>query len=83
MALFIIDDEYQGQGIGTKLERDFSKFLLDNGEEYLYLFSDTYSNYQFYENRNYVRGGELVVDFDIEGEKEFPLPIYFIYYKKL
>ena len=83
LALFIIDEEYQGQGIGTHLERDFSAFLKDNGEEYLYLFSDTYSNYQFYENRRYVRGGELVVDFDIEGEKEFPLPIYFIYYKEL
>ena len=83
LALFIIDEEYQGQGIGTHLEKDFSAFLKDNGEEYLYLFSDTYSNYQFYENRRYVRGGELVVDFDIEGEKEFPLPIYFIYYKEL
>lgn len=83
LALFIIDEDYQGQGIGTHLERDFSTYLKENGEEYLYLFSDTYSNYQFYENRNYVRGGELVVDFDIDGEKEFPLPIYFIYYKKL
>ena len=83
LALFIIDDDYQGQGIGTKLEKDFSEYLKSHNEEYLYLFSDTYSNYQFYENRNYVRGGELVVDFDIEGEKEYPLPIYFIYYKKL
>ena len=83
LALFIIDEDYQGQGIGTHLERDFSTYLKENNEEYLYLFSDTYSNYQFYENRNYVRGGELVVDFDIDGEKEFPLPIYFIYYKKL
>lgn len=83
LALFIIDEEYQGQGIGTKLEKDFSNYLKEKGEEYLYLFSDTYSNYLFYENRNYVRGGELVVDFDIDGEKEFPLPIYFIYYKEL
>lgn len=83
LALFIIDEDYQGQGIGTKLERDFSDYLKANNEKYLYLFSDTYSNYEFYERRNYVRGGELVVDFDIEGEKEFPLPIYFIYYKEL
>lgn len=83
LALFIVDEEHQGMGIGTKLEKDFSSYLKDKGEKYLYLFSDTYSNYQFYENKKYVRGGELVVDFDIEGEKEFPLPIYFIYYKEL
>ena len=83
LALFIIDEDYQGQGIGSKLERDFSAYLKSMNEKYLYLFSDTYSNYQFYENRNYIRGGELVVDFEIEGEKEFPLPIYFIYYKEL
>ena len=83
LALFIIDEEYQGKGIGTQLEKDFSSYLKDNGEEYMYLFSDTYSDYEFYERKGYIRGGELVVDFDIEGEKEFPLPIYFIYYKKL
>ena len=82
LALFIIDEEYQGKGIGTTLENKFTSYLKENGEEYMYLFSDTYSDYEFYERKGYIRGGELVVDFDIEGEKEFPLPIYFIYYKK-
>ena len=83
LALFIVDKKYQGIGIGTKLEKDFSNYLTARGERYMYLYSDTYSNYHFYENKGYIRGGELVVDFEIEGEKEYPLPIYFIYYKQL
>lgn len=83
LSLFIVDENYQGQGIGTKLELDFSSYLKLKGERYLYLFTDTYSNYEFYENRNYIKGGELQVDFNIKGEEEDPLPYYFIYYKEL
>lgn len=83
LSLFIVDENYQGQGIGTKLELDFSSYLKSKGERYLYLFTDTYSNYEFYENRNYIKGGELQVDFKIKGEEENPLPYYFIYYKEL
>ncbi|MBQ3024354.1 MAG: GNAT family N-acetyltransferase [Spirochaetaceae bacterium] len=83
LVLFIVEKKYQGYGIGTKLENDFSNYLKEKGEEYVYLFSDTYSNYQFYKKKGYIKGGELEVDFDIEGEREETCPKYFIYYKEL
>ena len=82
LSLFIVNKNYQGIGIGSKLERDFSGYLKTKGEKYLYLFCDTYSNYEFYENKNYIKGGEIEVDFGIRGEEE-DLPRFFIYYKKL
>lgn len=83
LSLFIVDENYQEQGIGSKLESDFSNYLKIKKENYIYLFCDTYSNHQFYKKRKYKRGGEIEVNFGIKGEEEDPLPRYFIYYKEI
>ena len=82
LVLFIVDEAYRGQGIGSKLERDFYEFLKNNNKKYVYLYTDTYSNFAYYEQRGYKRMAELDVDFHIEGEED-DKPTYYIYVKEI
>lgn len=83
LALFIVDENYRGNKIGSILEEKFCKHLIDNSVDSVYLYTDTYSNFEYYEHRNYMRLGEIDVDFKIKGEEMDPLPKYYIYVKKL
>jgi len=83
LVLFIVDEKYRGFGVGSSLEKDFCDYLKQSGKETVYLYTDTYSNFKYYENRGYTRLGELDVDFKIKGEEDDPLPKYFIYAKNL
>ena len=51
--LFIINKDYRGQGIGSTLEDSFIKFCKDNSEHHVYVYTDTYSNYEYYLHKNY------------------------------
>ena len=83
LILFIVDEKYQGCGIGSTLEKMFCKELKDNGINNLYLFTDTYSNYTYYEHRGYDRKGTLPVDFGIKDSEIDPVSEYYIYIKEL
>ena len=82
LVLFIVDDKYRGLGIGSKLEKDFCDFLFKEGKDSVYLYTDTYSNYKYYENRGYERMAETEVDFKIEEERGEQLPKYYLYLKR-
>lgn len=84
LVLFIVDEDYRGKAIGSKLESDFCDHLQNSGKKAVYLYTDTYSNYGFYERRGYELCGEKEVDFKMPNElKEGePLPKYFIYVKQ-
>lgn len=83
LILFIVDEKYQGCGIGSTLEKMFCKELKDNGVNNLYLFTDTYSNYTYYEHRGYDRKGTMPVDFGIKDSEIDPVSEYYIYIKEL
>ena len=57
--------------------------LKEKGIKKLYLFTDTYSNYEYYEHRGYDRKGTMPVDFGIKGSEIDPISEYYIYIKEL
>lgn len=83
LILFIVDDAYQGKGIGSTLEKMYTTCLKENGIKDVYLFTDTYSNYEYYEHRGYTRKGEMPVNFNTKHEEIDPISEYYIYIKEL
>lgn len=83
LVLFIVDSDYRKLGIGSTLLEGFNQYLKEHQVDKVYLYTDTYSNYQYYEHRGYVRKGTLPVNFKIEDEDEKFLPEYYIYVKEL
>ncbi len=83
LVLFIVDENYRKHGIGSTLQEDFCEYLKKHNVKNVYLYTDTYSNFEYYEHRGYVRKRALPVDFKIKGEEMDPLPEYFIYVKEL
>ena len=83
LILFIVDENYRGYGIGSTLEKMYTSALKEKGIKNVFLFTDTYSNYQYYEHRGYERKGELPVDFKIKKSEIDPESEYYIYIKEL
>lgn len=83
LVLFIVDSNHRNKGIGTVLEKLFVDFVKSKGEDKYFLFTDTYSNVGYYESKGYKRASEAEVDFNVDGEKENPLPYYYVYYKEV
>ena len=83
LILFIVDEKYRGKGIGTQLEKMYTDFLKENKVKKMFLFTDTYSNYEYYEHRGYERKGSLPVDFKTKHEEIDPISEYYIYIKEL
>lgn len=77
LTLFAIDRRYRGRGIGRHLEEKFNSFMAENGARNYYLYTDTYSNYQFYDKHGFRQVAEETVDWE-EYHEEVP-PRYFIY----
>lgn len=80
LKLFIVSKKYRSIGIGSKLQEDFIEYLKRKKAKNFYLYTDTYSDFAYYEKRGYVRLNTKTVDF---GEGEDPLPEYYIYEKEL
>ncbi|MCH7395966.1 GNAT family N-acetyltransferase [Acinetobacter dispersus] len=51
LNLFIIDERYQGMGIGNKLYSFFSEYLINKKIDEFFLYTDDSSNFQFYERK--------------------------------
>lgn len=69
VALFVMDSDYRGKGIGGKL----FKYLLDYMKEIkaneIFLFTDTSCNYKFYEHKGMNRRGEKKHTYNIAGQQ--------------
>jgi len=83
LILFIVDESYRGYGIGSTLEKMYTTHLKEKGIKNVFLFTDTYSNYEYYEHRGYERKGALPVDFKIKDSTIDPVSEYYIYIKEL
>lgn len=80
LSLFIVDKNYQGMHIGSTLKDMFEKYAVDNNCKGIYLYTDTYSNYKYYEKNGYIRLNEVDVNFNASNQQEKPK--YFLYGKK-
>lgn len=83
LILFIVDEKYRGHGIGSNLEKMYTDALKEKGIKNVFLFTDTYSNYEYYEHRGYKRKGALPVDFKLKNSEIDPVSEYYIYIKEL
>ena len=52
LSFFAVSKDYQGLGIGKVLFEEFNYYLKENNINNLYLYTDTYCNYKFYEHFN-------------------------------
>lgn len=68
IELFIVNKDYRNQGIGSKLITDLEQAIKENNNNNLYLFSDSYSNYEFYLKHNFILLKEEIVDFKVKDE---------------
>lgn len=83
LCLFIVDESYRKLGIGSRLEELFCDHLRKLNKHELYLYTDTYSNYHYYEKRGYTRYKTINSEFDIDSDNEGEKAKYFIYIKDL
>lgn len=68
IELLIVDKNTRGLGIGSSIVKELESFIKTSNNLPIYLFSDTYSNFNFYLHKGYTLLKELDVDFKVEGE---------------
>ena len=79
ICLFIVDEQYRGNKIGSTLQEHFITYLKKYNCHNFYLYTDTYSNFHFYEKHNYQKYKGQKVKFYDDGEESE----YFIYFKEI
>lgn len=62
IVLFIMDPQFQGLGIGSKLFKAATDYLEEKGVQNYYLFTDTSCNYPFYDYKGMRRAGSLTFE---------------------
>ena len=77
ICLFIVDEAYRKKGIGSTLEEYFIAYLKNLNKHNLFLYTDSYSNFNYYEKRNYKRHSTRIVQYDNENAE------YYIYIKEI
>lgn len=80
LNLFILDERYQGMGIGSKLYSIFTDYLIDNKIQEFFLFTDNSSNFLFYERKGMIRIAEEKYSWDNSMEST---ELYYLYEGKL
>lgn len=78
LSFFAIDEEYRGKGIGKELLCRFIKYLKKNNISEFYLYTDTSSDYKFYEHFGFNKKGEQYMELPFKKNKG----IYFYIYEK-
>lgn len=76
LELFVVDKEYQGQGIGKRMYKSMIEFFKKAGIKDFFLHTDTSCTYQFYERRGMKRLGSYQSDIDSADKKNIELFIY-------
>ncbi len=68
IALFAIDGNFRGKGIGKTLFRSALDYMTAQNIQEFYLFTDTSCNYGFYEHQGMTRRCEKKHTFDVYGQ---------------
>lgn len=68
LALFAVDPECRGKGIGKTLFQSFLDYLKECQLSNFYLYTDTSCNYGFYEHQGMFRRREKTKSFHIKGQ---------------
>ncbi len=78
LALLAVGKAFRDLGIGTKLQEDFKEYMRGKRAGNFYVYTDSHSNYRFYETHGFQRAGKR--------EVFYPLPArpgskgeYFLY----
>lgn len=64
LEFFVVNEEFRGLSIGKKLWYDLKNYFKLKNAKSIYLFSDTDSNYGFYEHNGLTKQQEIAVTFD-------------------
>lgn len=77
VVYFIASGKMRGKGIGTKLIDSYLEYLKSKGKKRVFLYTDDFSKYQYYEKKGFVRDAAKTIFID-NGYHE-----YYIYSKML
>ena len=80
LNLFILDERYQGLGIGSKLYSIFTEYLIDHKIQTFFLFTDNSSNFLFYERKGLKRIAEEKYSWNDSTEST---ELYYLYEGKI
>lgn len=69
LELFVVSEEARGKKIGKKLFNAFISYLIETKAKRIYVYTDTMSNYGFYEHTGFVRLGEELTEFNLPNGK--------------
>lgn len=65
LEFFAVSEAARGKGIGKKLLSEFVSYLRDTKATKIYVYTDTMSNYGFYEHNGFIRLDEEVTVFNL------------------
>lgn len=65
LEFFAVSEAARGKGIGKKLLSEFISYLRDTKATKIYVYTDTMSNYGFYEHNGFIRLDEEVTVFNL------------------
>ena len=80
LCLFATDERFRGHGAGIDLLRLFHAFLREKGAKDYFVYTDTYSNYEFYNRQGFRQISSETVDL---GDGMNPKPTFFLYEYRL
>ncbi|MDN5342826.1 MULTISPECIES: GNAT family N-acetyltransferase [Oceanotoga] len=69
VTLFIVDPSFRGLGIGRKLMNDFKNYCKNNNVKYIYLYTDSMCNINFYDKYGFKQIFKRLNSVKIEKKK--------------
>lgn len=82
LALLAVGKAYRNLGIGRRLQEDFKSYLHSRGARNFYVYTDSHSNYRFYETHGFIRAAETKVFYPPPAPPG-SVGDYFLYYAEL
>ncbi len=79
LTLFVVDKEYQGNGIGKKLLYYLLEYEKQSKTKNIYLYTDSKCNYKFYDKLGFNKIGEDIFNIKTKNN-QFNLTIYLYEY---
>lgn len=80
LSLFIVSEEARGLGIGKELMKRFQDYLKKEGAEKIYLFTDSFCNYGFYDYLGFKRKNKKIIKY-LRNDKRKDLNVYLYSYE--
>ena len=78
LVLFVVDRQARGKGVGREMLRLFRRYLEENGARTMFLFTDDYSDVDYYRTRGYAEEGVRRIEFardDVARFYLFSIPV--------